>query len=79
MAKSDPSRPHPQLVRFGKDLRAARRRAKLSQDELARLSGVSQGEISVIEAGAREPGILRVICLARALHMEPADLVRRLR
>jgi transcriptional regulator with XRE-family HTH domain len=77
--RRDPSEPDPQLVGFGKALRRARRGAKLSQQALADLSRISQGEISVLEAGTREPGLLTVVYLARALHLKPEDLVKDLR
>jgi transcriptional regulator with XRE-family HTH domain len=53
--------------------------AKLSQDALAELAQISQGEISVLEAGRREPGLLTVVYLARALHTTPAELIRNLK
>lgn len=77
--RRDPSRPDPLLARFGADLRRARTSAKLSQAALADLAGLSQGEISVLEAGKREPGLLSVVYIARALHTTPSDLLRRVR
>lgn len=41
----------------GATLRAARRRAGLSQDELANRAGTSQATVSAYERGAKEPGI----------------------
>jgi len=80
MARSrrDSSEPDPQLVAFGRALRQARLDAKLTQQALADLSRISQGEISVLEAGKREPGLLAVVYLARGLHLTPSDLVRSL-
>jgi len=44
----------------------ARRRARLSQRELARRSGVSQPLISAYETGARQPGADMLLRLVRA-------------
>lgn len=41
----------------GTMLREARRRARLSQTELARRAGVAQSVISAYESGRREPGL----------------------
>jgi transcriptional regulator with XRE-family HTH domain len=80
MARShtDSSKPDPDLVKFGRVLRRARLKAKLSQRALAELSGMSQGQVSVLEAGNREPGLLVVVHLARALHMTTAEFVKDL-
>ncbi len=72
-------RPDPALILFAKALRRERQNAKLSQRQLGELAGVSQGTVSDIENGAREPGLGLVIRLARALQLHPADLLRDLR
>lgn len=56
-------------------LRAAREDAKLTQDELASLSGVAQATISSIERGTRpNPTIDTVERLAKALGIAPSNL-----
>ena len=52
---------------LGKRLKNAREKAGLSQRELARSSGVSQGMISQIEAGHKEGGLRTLEKLAAAL------------
>lgn len=78
-SRADSSKPDPDLVKLGRVLRRARLKAKLSQRALGELSGMSQGQVSVLEAGNREPGLLMVVNLARALHMTTAELVKDLR
>jgi DNA-binding XRE family transcriptional regulator len=60
---------------LGKNLRAARVRKALSQEELASRSGVQQGEISRIERGKRDPQVSTLIRLAQALEMPPGRLL----
>ena|GEM_PF-955314 len=47
----------PFTIIFGERLRALREKAKLSQDELAKVLGVSRGSISFYEKGERVPNI----------------------
>jgi transcriptional regulator with XRE-family HTH domain len=77
--RRDPSTPHPQLVRFARVLKRARRRAGLSQQALGDLAQLSQGEVSMLEAGQRDPRLLTIVYLARALHMAPSELINELR
>jgi transcriptional regulator with XRE-family HTH domain len=49
----------------------------LTQQELAQLSGVSEASISKIEAGRQDARISTVRKLAKALGIEPTDLVDR--
>ncbi len=63
------------MILFRKTLRSERQNAKLSQRQLGELAGLSQGTLSDIENGAREPGLGLVIRLARALQLQPADLL----
>jgi putative transcriptional regulator len=49
------------------NLRAARKAANLEQEELAALSGISQGTISRIERGSPAPSVDTALALARAL------------
>lgn len=63
---------------FGQNLREARRQAGVSQDDLARESGVDRTAISTYERGRREPNLRTVVKLARALGVSPATLLRDL-
>lgn len=56
-------------------LKAARQRRKLTQIQLARLSGIGQGLISKLENGQiAEPRFSTVMSLARALDLDPSAL-----
>jgi len=61
--------------RFGLNLKQARERHDLSQAELGRRSGISQTEISRIEAGLREPMLTTIVLLATALNLDGSDLL----
>jgi len=67
----------PSLTSFGKDLRAVRRTAQLTLDQLASATGISKPYLSNIETG-RTPGPPseeKLKRLARALPLDPADLL----
>lgn len=56
-------------------LREARKRRRLSQEQLAAKSGVKQTNISAIERGAvRDPNSSTLLALAAALEMDPRAL-----
>lgn len=63
---------------FGQNLRMARRGAGISQDDLAKESGVDRTAISTYERGRREPNLRTIVRLARALGVEPAELLQHL-
>ncbi len=65
-------------VAFGQNLREARRRAKVSQEDLSHQSGVDRTAISTYERGRREPNLRTIVKLARALGVAPADLLQGL-
>jgi transcriptional regulator with XRE-family HTH domain len=60
---------------LGKNLRAARRRLGLTQEEVAERSGVQAGEISRIETGKRDPKVSTLERLAKAVEMKPGQLL----
>lgn len=60
--------------RFGLNLRRARARARLSQEELGFRCGLHRTEISLLERGGREPRLTTIVKLAAALGLEPNDL-----
>jgi transcriptional regulator with XRE-family HTH domain len=62
-------------LRFGANLRAARKGAGLSQEALAYEAEVDRAAISVYERGGREPNLRTVLKLARALGLSPAALL----
>jgi transcriptional regulator with XRE-family HTH domain len=62
-------------LRFGVNLRAARKGAGLSQEALAYDAEVDRAAISVYERGGREPNLRTVLKLARALQLSPVALL----
>ena len=62
-------------VSVGESVRTIRELQKLSQNELARRTGIPQPTISAIENGRIRLGVERAKVLARALMCHPAVLV----
>lgn len=62
--------------RFGRNLFLARRRAQLSQQELADRAGVHRTEIGLLENGRRTARIDTAMQIAGALEVDPRDLLR---
>lgn len=60
---------------LGKNLRAARTRLGLTQEEVAERSGVQAGEVSRIERGKRDPQVSTLEKLAEALEVPPGQLL----
>jgi transcriptional regulator with XRE-family HTH domain len=60
---------------LGKNLRAARKKLKLSQAEVAARSGIEQGEVSRIERGLRDPQASTIEKLAKAVELPPGRLL----
>lgn len=68
-------RPTEPGLRFGANLRAARKGFGLSQEALAYEAEVDRAAISVYERGGREPNLRTVLKLARALRLSPVALL----
>ena len=64
-----------EVVKIGAQLREARERALLTQEELAARAGVQPFTVSRIETGKVEPRFRTIRKLAEALDMDPRDLV----
>lgn len=62
-------------TQFGKNLTRQRKRAGLSQDELAQMASLHRTEISLLERGRRIPRIDTLAKLAGALAVSPRDLL----
>ena len=62
-------------VSVGESVRIIRQLQELSQNELARRTGIPQSTISAIENGRVNLGVERAKVLARALKCHPAVLV----
>jgi transcriptional regulator with XRE-family HTH domain len=63
------------MVYIGEQLRNARTRRLLTQDELAEKASVSQSTIANIERNNAEPQFRTIRKLARALDVEPTELL----
>jgi transcriptional regulator with XRE-family HTH domain len=61
--------------RFGQNLRHARRRAGLSQEQLGLRASLHRTEIGLLERGARVPRIDTLVKVAAALAIAPEELV----
>jgi transcriptional regulator with XRE-family HTH domain len=64
-----------QAVTPGKALKMLRELQGLSQNDLARMTGISQSNISALEGDARQLGRDRALVLAKVLHVHPAVLL----
>jgi transcriptional regulator with XRE-family HTH domain len=60
---------------FGANLRQARTRLELTQEQVAERSGVHATEVSRIEAGKRDPKVSTLERLAAAVELPPARLL----
>lgn len=63
------------LKRFGRAVRAAREQRGLAQEALAEAAELSRNYISDIERGVRNPGLVAVIRVARALDTSVGELI----
>lgn len=63
----------PQL-RFAANLRKARKRAAISQEELGTRCELHRTEISLLERAGREPRLATLVKLAGALETTPQEL-----
>jgi transcriptional regulator with XRE-family HTH domain len=61
--------------RFGANLRRARRRADLSQEQLGSRASLHRTAIGLLERGARMPRIDTLVKLATALEIPPGGLI----
>jgi transcriptional regulator with XRE-family HTH domain len=60
---------------LGTNLRAARKKLDLTQEQVAERSGVHPTEVSRIEAGKRDPQVSTLRKLAAALEVPPGELL----
>lgn len=60
---------------LGTNLRAARVKLGLTQEQVAERSGVHATEVSRIEAGKRDPQISTLRRLAKAVEVKPGQLL----
>ena len=64
-----------EVIQFGKKLREARLKKKLSQGDVARILVVHRSYISGLERGRRNPSLLTVQKIAKALGVSAKDLL----
>jgi len=66
------------LQAFGARLRELRLQKKLSQEDLAEASGLDRTYVSSCERGNRNISLLNISKLAKALGLDPAELLKKL-
>ena len=62
---------------MGQELRKARRKAGLTQEELSFRAGVSRPYISQLERNLKSPTVATLFLICDALDVRAADIVRR--
>lgn len=65
----------PDMAALGSNLREARERLGLTQEQVAHRSGVHATEVSRIEAGKRDPQVSTLRRLAKAVEVKPGQLL----
>lgn len=65
--------------RFAANLRERRLTRGLSQEALGFACGLHRTEISLLERAGRDPRLQTIVRLARALDVEPSDLLSGIR
>ena len=63
------------FVAFGIVLRRFRQQRQLTQEQLAWNSGIDRTFISELELGKKEPGLMTILILARALEIPAATFI----
>ena len=65
-------------MQLGDRLREARRQAKLSQEDVAHLSGLHRTYISLVERGGRNISVLNLLSITGVLGVDVGDIVKGL-
>ena len=65
----------PSLVALGQAIRHLREHRKISQEELAHLSGIDRSYMSSVERGKQNPGVISIFRIAAALEVSTARLM----
>ena len=64
------------LDSFGKRVQKLRTDRNLSQEKLAEIAGFDRTYISLLERGIRNPSLVNIFRLAKALDITPDKLIR---
>ena len=64
-----------EITNFGKRLREARLKKKMSQGDIAEKFGVHRSYIIGLERGKRNPSLLIINKMAKAIGVEPKELL----
>ncbi len=64
-----------EVLQFGKKLRKVRLKKNKSQGDVAKILGVHRSYISGLERGKRNPSLLTVQKVAKALNISPKELL----
>ena len=62
-------------VLLGDAVRRHRERSELTQEDLAERAGIHRTYLSDIERGSRNPSLINIARLARALKLTPSELL----
>lgn len=60
---------------FGRILQEQRKAKQISQEKLAKLTGLDRTAISLIETGKRSPIFITILKLCSALEIKPSELL----
>jgi len=60
---------------FGKVIKDLRKERNLSQEKLSFESGLDRAFISLLECGRKQPSLVTIFQLAKALQISPAQLI----
>ena len=64
-----------EIIKFGKKLKEVRLKKNLSRGDVARILGVHRSYVSGLERGRRNPSLLTVQKVAKALGVEAKELL----
>ena len=64
-----------EVIKFGQKLREIRLKKKLSQGDIARALGVHRSYISGLERGVRNPSLLTIQKVAKAININAKELI----
>jgi transcriptional regulator with XRE-family HTH domain len=68
-------REEPATALFGKNLRKLRKERGLSQEDLAEKAGLHRTYVGSLERGERNPSLLNIVKLSRALDISVTSLL----